>query len=483
MPSLSTVPAAAPFAGATATASAAGSQLYRRVWRWHFYAGLVCLPFILSLAITGALYLFHKQIDDIVYADLLLRPAAAQAGPQAQLSPEALMAAARRAVPGRPKALTVADDPRHSAQVDIVDAQGVTLQVFLDPVSGAVQGSLPEADRVMGLIKRLHSLSVAGDAGKVVIEIVAGWIIVLIVSGAYLWWPRGRTSGVVSIRPGASGRAWWRDLHAVTGAFAAVVVLFLALTGMPWSVVWGQNVNRWLTDHELGVPKGMFKNVPKSALPATVIGDLPWTQQQLPLPASDDPHAEHRAAAARAQGKGYLALDNPAAVRPSAIVASLAALGLKSGYRLNLPRDARGVYSMVRSPGQLGGQRVIHFDQYSGRVLVDLSSAQIGPVGRVTEWGVSVHQGAEYGLPNQLLMLAGCLALITLCVSGVVIWWKRRPAGKLGAPARRHDARLARGVLAIAATLGLLFPLLGLSMLAACAIDFLAGRMRPAAID
>ncbi len=28
---------------------------YRRVWRWHFFASLFCLPLILSLAVTGAL--------------------------------------------------------------------------------------------------------------------------------------------------------------------------------------------------------------------------------------------------------------------------------------------------------------------------------------------------------------------------------------------------------------------------------------------
>ncbi|RYY51963.1 MAG: PepSY domain-containing protein, partial [Comamonadaceae bacterium] len=40
-----------------ALAASPVSGLYRRVWRWHFYAGLVCLPFLALLALTGALYL------------------------------------------------------------------------------------------------------------------------------------------------------------------------------------------------------------------------------------------------------------------------------------------------------------------------------------------------------------------------------------------------------------------------------------------
>ena len=36
---------------------------YRAVWRWHFYAGLVCIPFLIVLSITGAIYLFRPQVE------------------------------------------------------------------------------------------------------------------------------------------------------------------------------------------------------------------------------------------------------------------------------------------------------------------------------------------------------------------------------------------------------------------------------------
>jgi len=36
---------------------------YTTVWRWHFYAGLFCIPFILWLSSTGLIYLFKPQID------------------------------------------------------------------------------------------------------------------------------------------------------------------------------------------------------------------------------------------------------------------------------------------------------------------------------------------------------------------------------------------------------------------------------------
>src|ERR1700758_3649129 len=68
---------------------------YRTVWRWHFYAGLFCIPFVLWLSVTGSIYLFRPQIEawlDRPYANLVID------GPRA--SPSAQARAAVAAVPG-----------------------------------------------------------------------------------------------------------------------------------------------------------------------------------------------------------------------------------------------------------------------------------------------------------------------------------------------------------------------------------------------
>jgi len=456
-----------------ATAATGVSALYRRLWRWHFFAGIICLPFILSLALTGSAYLFNKQIDDLVYAQTMLRADGAPAG--TPLPASGIIASALKAFPGKPRAISFPADAAHTVQVDVQGADGSMLQVFADPVTGKVTGSIPEADRVMTIVKRIHSLSVFGDVGNVLIEIVAGWVIVLVATGIYLWWPRGRSGGVVSIRAGAKGRLWWRDLHAVTGVFACAIVLFLALTGMPWSIFWGKNVNEWLSAHDLGVPKGVWAGIPRSSTPPSELGELPWAQQAQPVPASSDPHAGHHGGNAGAAD--YSVFTRQGAVLPDEAVRKLDSLGLRAGYRLVLPRDPQGVYSGIYMPGKLEERRIVHIDQYSGAVLMDIGAAQIRPVGRFTEWGVAVHQGQQYGLPNLVVMFAGCLALIAMCISGIAIWWMRRPAGKLAAPPRRQGDRLAKGVLLIAALLGCIFPLLGASMLAVLLVDWLLSKL------
>ena len=49
---------------------------YRIIWRWHFYAGLFCLPFIVVLSLSGMVYLFKPQID--AFLDRALRPSHAR---------------------------------------------------------------------------------------------------------------------------------------------------------------------------------------------------------------------------------------------------------------------------------------------------------------------------------------------------------------------------------------------------------------------
>ena len=43
---------------------------YRALWRWHFHAGMFCIPFVIVLALTGSIYLFKPQIDAFADRDV-----------------------------------------------------------------------------------------------------------------------------------------------------------------------------------------------------------------------------------------------------------------------------------------------------------------------------------------------------------------------------------------------------------------------------
>ena len=70
------------------------SSHYQRIWRWHFYAGLFVAPFLILLSLTGILYLYKPQLDNLLYPELMKVTPATQT-----LSADQLLAKATIAMP------------------------------------------------------------------------------------------------------------------------------------------------------------------------------------------------------------------------------------------------------------------------------------------------------------------------------------------------------------------------------------------------
>jgi uncharacterized iron-regulated membrane protein len=428
------------------------SNLYRAVWRWHFYAGLLVLPFLITLAITGGLYLFKDEIDGLVHADLK-RIEVQDAS--TRVAPSAMMAAALAAHPGTAIKFTDPPTPTASAEVTVKTASGETLAVYVNPYSGQVLGSLPDRGTFMWTIRYLHSLKYFGTVTRAFIEIAAGWSILLVGTGIYLWWPRRQTGGVVSLRSTPGKRVFWRDIHAVTGIFVGFFIVFLAITGMPWSNVWGGKVNEWANGNNFGYPAGVRVAVPMSEEHLNHGSPTTWSLDQAQVPESGG----------HAHGAEPIGLDKA--------VATLDQMGLHRGYTVAVPTSSKGVYSASVYPDDLSQQRVVHLDQYSGKPLIDMSYADYGPLGKWLEFGINVHMGQQFGLANQLFLLAVCLAIVVLAISAGVMWWKRRPSGSLGVPPAPSDRRVFRGLIATLVVGGIVFPLVGLSLLVMLALDWI----------
>lgn len=426
-------------------------DLYRAVWRWHFYAGLLVLPFMITLSITGAMYVFHNEIDNWYHADLKR----VQVQESEKLPPTALVASALDLVPGTAVKYTDPADPGASTEITVSTDRG-KMAVYVDPYDGLVLGAMPDRSTLMWTVRTLHSFKYFGTYARYIIEITAGWTILLVGTGIWLWWPRGQKGGVVSVRGTPHRRVFWRDMHAVTGLFVGFFIVFLAVTGMPWSGFWGGKVNEWANGSNFGYPDGVRVNVPMSNQKLDEVAKTSWSLEQAQIPESN--------------GQG-----NPITLDQA--VAEFDGLGLHHGYAVNLPQTPEGVFSGSVYPYDLSQQRVVHLDQYSGQPLLDMTYADYGPLGKWLEWGINTHLGQTFGLLNQVLLLAACAAIVLLMVSAAVMWWKRRPAGSLGVPPLPGDRRVFRGLLWILAVGGVIFPLVGASLIVMLALDMAFVRL------
>lgn len=423
------------------------SDAYRTVWRWHFYAGLLVLPVLMLMALTGALYLFRAEIDDAVY-----RPMAQVAPASSPASPDRWRAAAEEATGGRATSVLIPERDDRAVRFAVALEDGARRTVFVDPADARVTGVTPFGG-VMETVKNLHSLALVGTWANVLVEIVAGWTIILVATGVFLWWPRGRAVGVVSIKTAETGRRpFWRDLHAVTGLYAGGVILFLAVTGMPWSAVWGEQIGGFVREHGWGRPPAPVASAWSHAAEGHAPSGVGWTLEGMEM---HDMHGSH-------------ALPAP---RLSTVIATAERQGLARPYQVSIPKDPTAAFTATRQVDRVEDTRSLYIDGATGAVVDDIGYARFGPAAQAIEWGIAVHQGTQYGWVSRYLMLGGCIAVWLLGVSAVVMWWKRRPRGRLAAPVAPPGPRAKTAVLAIVLPLAILYPLTGLSLIVAVGLD------------
>jgi uncharacterized iron-regulated membrane protein len=434
--------------------------LYQAFWRWHFYAGVIVMPVLMLMALTGGLYLFRAEIDDAVY-----RPLMTVADGPVTTSPQSWVDAAEQATGGQAAQVTV-PAPGRSAQVVVALPDGARRTAFVDPRGGRYLGSVADGG-VMGWVKKLHGLTLFGPVANLLAEVAAGWAIVLVATGVVLWWPRGalrgQAGGVVTVRATPAKRLFWRDLHAVTGLFVGAVIVFLAVTGMPWSAVWGAQARGLVNAAGLGRPPTPAATTVEHHATSEATPAVPWTLQETDIHAG---HDTGPAVGGMADGVDTVAQAAEAAALPRP-------------YTLNLPTAPNLAWSAAYMPAKVEDTRTLYFNN-AGEALAEIGYGDFGAGAKAIEWGIAVHQGGQFGQVNRLIMLAGCIAVWLLGVSALTMWWKRRPAGGLTAPRRPADRRAYWPLLAVVTPLALFYPLVGASLVLALGLDLVLRRLAPA---
>ncbi|QVY61809.1 PepSY-associated TM helix domain-containing protein [Cytobacillus gottheilii] len=433
------------------------ASLYRSVWRWHFYAGIIIAPFLVILAVTGSIYLFAPQIEQAMYKDYYVveeqgdkLPATEQLASVSAAYPNGLITAYR---PGE------GETRSSEATVSMNDE---TYTAFINPYTGELVGSLNNEDRIMDKIEEFHGELMAGTIGDRVVELVACWAVVLIVTGFFLWAPRKKTGllGTLFIRFNKGKKIFRRDLHAVPAVWISAGMLFLIMTGLPWSGFWGTNFQTIVTNTGTGYPPSVWVGSgPESIVKTKDIADVPWAAENLEVPQSD--------------------IQDYVPVSIDEVVSIANREGLHPSYTISIPNTKEGVYTLSAFPPKAKDELTMHIDQYSGAVLTDYRYDNYGFMGKVIAIGITLHKGTEFGLINQLISLFICLGIILIVLSGLYLWLKRKPKKEMGAP-KAPKIFNKKLFLFTLIGLGIIFPLVGLSLVIVWLLDLLVIQRIPA---
>lgn len=437
-------------------------SLYQSIWRWHFYAGILFAPFLIILAFSGSVYLFKPQIEGMLYKEMLTLPAV---GAQT-LSPDDLIAKTERAYPGTTiSSITFPDDPESTVKMSAIrDNTATTL--YADPYTGQIRGMMNSDETFTAFFKKMHSeLVIGGTWANRLVELAACWAVILVLTGLYLWWPRNKASIMGTILPRLSkpgSRTFWRDLHAVPAFWLSLCILVLIATGLPWSGVTGGQIDRLANATHTSYPPYAlsFMSKPESVtLTKDVADDVPWAAENNPVPQSTS--------------SGYVQLP------VQNIIGIAEKQDVLKPYTISMPHGQTGVYTISTAHEKPGRDATLHVDQYSGAVLTDVRYEDYGVMAKVISLGIALHEGKLFGLANQILGLITCLGVILIAFSSYVMWRKRKPQGKLGAPGKSRHRSVNIGLLIIMLVFGALMPLVGISILVMLVLDLLVLRRIP----
>ena len=346
------------------------SQLLKqRLWRWHFLAGLVVCPFAILLSITGSIYLFKPQIDNYQEASINALAPVVEQGSPALASSTHIQALLARHPESHFKRLILAKPGDRSLEIELVNADSEKVIYWVDSISGQVLASKNSDQRFMQLVKKLHSELLLGNLGSYVVELMASWLIILVITGLYLWLskPDNRKAAKKLVSPQVSGVAAdkkWRSLHGVVGLWFTVPIILLLLSGLPWTQLWGAGFDKvkamagwqgpgqvWFVTLQSERPDGEALKIPESSL---------WE-------ISSDPHTHHSETAA-----GDVSSSHPDSLDLSildVIEHKPQVVAMTPPVQIAPPKPNNGVWTVRSMPGQRSDRETIHFDQYSAQQI------------------------------------------------------------------------------------------------------------------
>lgn len=383
----------------------------------HRYAGLAMTVFLVIVGLTGSLLAFYAELDRAVNPrlyvdadgrspldlDVLIEKAESHA-PEAQI----------RSLWLSPNAANLSVAPR----ADPASGQPYALdydQLILDPYTGAelgrrTWGAISQGTiNLMPFIYKLHYNLALDDVGMWILGITAlVWTLDSFV-GFYLTLPAFGTRAASQPWTQRWRRSWsikWRgsafrinyDLHRAGGLW-----LWLALLIFAWSCVYMN-----LTDT---VYQKVMQTVSDFHEPWS---DMPTLEQPLESPALSLKEA-YRLGRQR-----------------------FAQTAIEHGFKIEAPVSVwynadRGFYGLSARSDQdfqdKNGQTRLIIDANTGaQKMLLLPSGQYNGT-TITNWLAALHTANVFGMPYRIFVCLLGLSIVTLAVTGVVIWLKKRRRG------------------------------------------------------
>lgn len=381
----------------------------RRFWlNLHLWIGVGLCLLAVPVSLTGSLLVWNDEVEAMLEPQRHAVTGFPLGVPLATLVGTARQALGEGAVVTQIRLPTQAGQPASVvARLPTAATPRETVSVWMDPPTARVLDMGPTSNALMRLMHDFHAnLLVPQWSGRQVVGWVGVGMLILSLSGIYLWWPRRQSfARALGWRTGMRTSA---NLHHVAGFWISIPLAVLSLTGM-------------------------YISFPQTARAA--LGSLaPLTAQAPRAPGAGNGGGGGQRDAA------YVPLLSPDAALEAAQAAAPASLIPAT---ITLPTAGQAPGWRVVLSGADGISTTVTVDDASGAARAAPPPAQATPGDLIARWIRWLHVGnAATGTVWQVVIFIGGLLPALFAVTGMMMWLRRRKTEK--AMAARRARNLAR---------------------------------------
>lgn len=393
--------------------------MLRKLWfQLHWFMGITVGVVLIILGVTGGMLTFEREIIRAINSDVLrVEPLDTQ-----RLSPEALLRQAQEVLPERQiNSLSLSSDPQDAATVNVAGdgpqaRRGVNH--YFNPYNGELIGAELKGQAFFRTLQRLHRWLLMGDVGKQITGAATIMLIILVLSGIYLRWPRSwkALAGWFTFSFRRSGRGFISSMHGVVGTWVLPLYLLAALTGLYWSYDWYR-----AGLHELsGVPMPVRPGPPQPAQEGNAGAraggarsgeEAPRGRMGREASSPREPVADRFAQVDRA----WRLFEQAAPLGYSTATLRLPQPGGDYQFMYFDPRPAheRAWNRLTLAAGT--GEVQSHI-RYADRPLNEKLMSSMLPL----------HSGSFFGMPGRIAMMVASLIMPLFAITGLVLYIDRR---------------------------------------------------------
>ncbi|MFD0990252.1 PepSY-associated TM helix domain-containing protein [Mariniflexile jejuense] len=375
------------------------SAFKKTVRNIHLWLGLTSGIIVFIIAITGCLYAFQEEIQNLTESYRFVKK---QDDPF--LLPSKLEAIARKELPNKKLHAIQYKGKEHSAEAiffhydDTIKANNYYQIIHINPYSGKV---LKVANMYSGFFRFILDghfyLWLPHEIGQTVIASATLVFVLMIISGFILWFPKNRKA--------AKQRFWFRwkeglkwkrknyDLHNITGFYVMAIALIFSITGLVWGFPWFAYSYYMLIGGEKSllynepISKQITIPKPENSLDKAFI----YMQQEYPNAVSIEVH--------------------PPETKTSPIAANA---NLNEGTFWKTDYRYFNQYTLE--------------DQEVSHIYGKLANASNSD--KLMRMNYDIHTGAIFGLAGKIFAFLISLLIASLPITGFLIWYGRRNKSK-----------------------------------------------------